>query len=371
MSRKSDGYSNRELTREIIVGTFIGSVFLVLIVFTIVISGSRLFSAGRNTIEVNFEKVGGLRRHDSVLVRGVPIGKVKHLELCKEGVVVALSLDEVVRLRKDYRIRVMSSSLLGGMQLDIEEGVGELLPKGEKLSGESPDNVMENLGNLVKDVRKSLDEGGLLVNLQKAVEDIAEVTGRLRRGEGTLGRLFSADDTLYKDLEATLANIRKVTDRIEKGEGTLGKLLAEDDTVYTDLQGTLDNLRKISDRLEKGEGTLGKLLSTDDTLYRDLSETVASLKSVTARLDAGEGSLGKLLAKDDTLYRDLADTVSNLKTVTGRLEAGEGLLGQLLVKDSPVAKEFEGLLKDGRDMIDDAREASPISTFSSIFFGVF
>lgn len=371
MARKNDGYSQRELTREMIVGTFIGSVFLLLVVFTVIVSGNHIFSGGRSTFDVNFDNVGGLRRHDSVLVRGVPIGKVKHLLLNEEGVVVTLTLEEKIRLRQGYRIKVMSSSLLGGMQLAIDEGAGEPLPAGEPLVGESPDSVMEDLSLLVKDVRQSLNEGGMLANLQKAVEDIAEVTGRLRRGEGTLGKLLSSDNTLYEDLEATLANIRKVTDRIEQGQGTLGKLLAADDTVYTELQSTLANLRKITDRLEQGDGTLGKLLSSDDTLYRDLSETVANLKSVTGRLEAGEGTLGKLLAADDLLYRDLADTVASLKTVTGRLEAGDGLLGQLMMKDSPMASEFEGLLKDGRDMIDDLREASPISTFSSIFFGVF
>lgn len=371
MMAKRDGYSNRELTREMIVGTFIGSVFLVLVVFTIVISGSRIFASGRSTISVHFDKVGGLRRHDAVLVRGVPVGKVKSLTLDEHGVEVVLALNETLKLRRAYRIKVMQTSLLGGMQLVIDEGNGEPLPQDERLQGEPPDNVMEDLGTLVKDVRESLNEGGLLANLQKAVEDVAEVTGRLRRGEGTLGRLLSADDTLYRDLESTLANIRKATERIEKGEGTLGKLLSADDTVYADLQGTLENLRKITARLEAGDGTLGKLLSADDTMYRDLADTIASLKSVTGRLEAGEGTLGKLLSADDTVYRDLADTIANLKAVTGRLEAGDGLLGQLMMKDSPLAGELNGLLKDGRDMLDDAREASPISTFSSIFFGVF
>ncbi|MGI6099452.1 MAG: MCE family protein [Lentisphaerae bacterium] len=403
---KSDGYSNRELTREMIVGTFIGSVFIVLVVFTIVVSGSRIFSGGTHPLTVRFDRVGGLRRHDSVLFRGVPIGKVKQLELNKDGVVVHLTLDERVQLREGYRIQAMSSSLLGGMQLVIDEGYGELVPPGTPLEGLSPDNVIEDIGALVRDVRGSLNSGGVLTNLEQAVADITEVTGRLRRGEGTLGKLLAADDTLYKDIEATLADIRAIVDRVEAGEGTLGKLLAADDTVYRDLADTMANLKKITGRLEAGEGTLGKLLAADDTMCRDLTDTVANLKTITGRLEAGEGTLGKLLAADDTMYRDLTDTVANLKTITGRLEAGEGTLGKLLATDdamyrdlaetvaslktitgrieagegllgqlmsekSAISTEVEGLLKDGRDMIDDLREASPISTFSSIFFGVF
>lgn len=368
---KSDGYSNRELTREMIVGTFIGISVLVLVTFTIVISGSRLFSGGRNSMHVHFDEVGGLRRHDFVLVRGMPVGKVKSLELNDRGVEVILTLDERVNIREGYRVKIMQSSLLGGMQLEIEEGDGDILPPEKDIIGEPPSNVMVELGALVADLRVSLNEGGILTNIEAAVADVAEVTGRLRRGEGTLGRLLSSDDTLYRDTEAAIASIRQIAGGVERGEGTLGKLLSTNDTVYADLQGTMGNLRQITDRLEQGQGTLGRLLAEDDALYNDLAATVASLKEVTGRLERGEGPLGKLLSKDAAVYNDLADTIASLKAVTGRLEAGEGLLGQLMKKDSSITTDLEGLLKDGRDMVDDMREVSPISTFSSIFFGAF
>ena len=117
---KCPDYSNYELTREMIVGTFIGVVFLVLILFTVVVSGSRLFSGGRrSTVVVKFDNVGGLRRHDSVLVRGMPVGKVQRLAIENQGVSVTLALDDEVVLNEGYRIKVTQSSLLGGMQLII------------------------------------------------------------------------------------------------------------------------------------------------------------------------------------------------------------------------------------------------------------
>ncbi len=327
---------NRELTREMIVGTFIGSVFIVMVVFTVLISGSRLFQGGRTKLDVTFEKVGGLRRHDSVLVRGVPIGKVDRLYLADSGVQVRLALNEPIRFRDGYLIKVQPTSLLGGMQLVIDEGAGEVLPPDTPLHGEAPDDVMGDVGALVNDLRGAMAEGGMLTRLKEAATDLSEITGRLQRGEGTLGRLLSTNDTLYAELEGSLVSIRKIADRLERGEGTLGKLLAADDTVYRDLQATMGDLRAIADRLEKGEGTLGKLLSEDDTLYKDLSASVASLK-----------------------------------TVAGRIEAGEGALGQLLSKDSTLGKDVEGLVKDARATLDDMREASPITTFTSIFFGAF
>lgn len=362
---------NRELTIEMIVGTFIASVIVVLVVFTIIISGSRIIHGGSQKLEVAFDEVGGLRRHDSVLVRGVPVGKVDALHIEGTGVLVRISLNERVVLREGYRVRVQQSSLLGGKFLAVEEGDGPPLGKQVKLSGEPPENIIENMSKLVQEVREALVEGELVGNLQKAAKDIATMTARLERGEGTLGKLLSADDTAYRDLEAALANLRAISERLEKGEGTLGKLLSADDTVYRDLQSTLADARLISGRLERGEGTLGKLLSADDTVYRDLQASLADLRAISGRLEKGEGTLGKLLSPDDTLYRDLAGTAANLRLITTRLEAGEGMLGMLLSKDAPLSREFEGLIKDARQTIDDLRETSPISTFTSIFFGIF
>ena len=132
---------------------------------------------------------------------------------------------------------------------------------------------------------------------------------------------------------------------------------------------TMADIRSIANRLEKGEGSLGKLLSSDSTVYDDLQATIANLKTISERLEKGEGTLGKLLSSDDSLYTDLHDSVSNIKLITERLEKGEGALGQLMRDDGELTQELDGLLKDGRDLLDDLRETSPVSTFSTIFFG--
>ncbi len=362
---------NRELTIEMIVGTFIASVFIVLVAFTIVISGSRLFQGGRHSVEVVFDNVGSLRRHDSVLMRGVQVGKVDRLQLFDGHVRVKLALTAPVKLRDDYRVRVEPSSLLGGNQLIIEEGTGEPLPPDTELQGESPGNLMEDLGRMVKDVRGTLDQGGVLTNIQRVAASLAAVSGRLERGEGTLGKLLSSDDQLYTDLAAVAASLRGIGARLEKGEGTLGKLLSSDDQLYHNLDATVASLKEVTGRLQRGEGSLGKLLSSDDRIYQDLQATIASLKQVAERVNRGEGTLGKLLSSDDHLYADLAATAGSLREITGRVAAGEGTLGRLLSKDDALYGEIEGLVKDARVTLDDLRESTPVTTFASIFLGVF
>ena len=370
MSDSKKSGENRNTMQEVTVGFFVLVIFIGLFVFTVLLNGMALFHrGGKSEIDVQFERVGGLRRHDTVLVRGMPVGQVDSLELGEGGVKVHLKLTKSIIIRESYKIRPESSSLLGGMQLVIDEGKGEPMPLDTLFRGESPENVMDNINGAVTDIRQSLNEGGIRTNLENAVADISELTRRLREGEGTLGKLFSTNDTVYADLQETIADIRAIADRVEKGEGTIGKLLSSDSTVYDDLQETIADIRSIADRVERGEGTLGKLLSTNDTIYVDLQETIADIRAIADRVEKGEGTLGKLLSSDDSMYTDLHDTIANLKTITGRLENGEGALGQLMRDDGELTQELGGFLKDGRDMLDDLRETSPVSTFSSIFFG--
>lgn len=139
---------------------------------------------------------------------------------------------------------------------------------------------------------------------------------------------------ILEELGIAVEGIKGMTEDVASGEGTLGKLLY-DDTVYNDLQETMSNLREVSTRLANGDGTLGKLLSEDDMLYEDLKASAASMRSITEKIDAGGGTLGRLV-EDDQIY-----------------------------------VEAQKLLEELRAAIDDMRETSPVTTFSTIFFGAF
>lgn len=358
-------------SKDTIVGAFVFLVFAGLALFTIVLSGASIFGKHGEKIFVEFERVGGLRRHDSVIVRGMPVGQVKALELHKNGVLVTVDLSVPVTICEGYIIRAESTSLLGGMHLVVNTGDGKPVASSREtpLKGLPPENVMENADRLISEVRQTLNEGGVRTNLEAIVADIRFVTDTLKEGKGTLGHLLSADETLYNDLKSSVSNLNSISDRLERGEGTIGKLLSSDDTAYVQITNFVCNLDAIGSRLNSGEGTLGKLLSSDDTIYTDLKDAIANLKTISDRLEKGEGTIGRLLSPDDPMATDLADSLHSLKEITARLEKGEGLLGQLMRDDGEATTQINGMIKDGRDLLDDFRETSPVSTFSSIFFG--
>lgn len=337
MSQKEHSKSRVEARIEMTVGLFVLLILLGLAVFTIVISGATLFGGKKFMIEAVLPDAMGLRRNDPVIARGTTVGTVSQVHYAQDGVHVQAELVSPVVFHQNYRITVVSTSILGGRQLVLFEG-DENLPEIQnvrELVGERPADMMEDATAAVAKVREFL-ETDALDNLRQVSADLKTISGRLERGEGTIGKLLSSDDTLYTNLNATVSNLREISDRLAMGEGTLGKLLSSDDTLYTNLNATVSNLRDVSDRLASGEGTLGKLLSSDDTLYTNLNATVSNLREISDRLASGEGTLGKLLSEDTELY----DNVN-------------------------------GAVSDVREVLDDLREANTLSTFSSLLFSGF
>lgn len=325
--------TSRELTTELIVGGFMMMVLLGLAYFTIILSRESWF-AKKIHKEVVFQDVMGLRDGDSVVCRGMPVGKILTLDLREDGVHVIASLDRDLTLHEDYRISIETTSMLGGRHMRVEEGTSTKPKVEPPYTGATPYDLVADAAAVVNGLKKGLIEDGAIDNIRQVSVDLREISGRLAAGEGTLGKLLSKDSALYDDLRSTVASVKTVVDRVEKGEGTLGKLL-----------------------------------SSDDTVYRDLAAAVAALKSTAERFDNPDSTLGKLMSDDAQIYRDIADTATSLKNVMQRIDRGEGLLGRLTVQGG-LDKQVDAVVSEVRQTLDDMRETTPITTFTSIFFGV-
>ena len=378
MSRK-----NRDVFSEIIVGIFMVAVLALLAYFTIVISGvDLLMGRAKTTGTFVFRDVGGLKERDSVMYRGMKVGAVERIELGASNITVRVKVDSDVLMRETGKASVSALSLLGGNYLLLEEAV---------FHGEPPVDWMRDLGEIARNLNDLTSQGNLkniVTNFEETAKNLNKIVARVERGEGTVGKLLSADNTLYGDLTNTVVRARQTFDsakttfdnaaaisaRLEKGEGTLGKLLSKDEAAYGDITNAVASIKEtfahaatVAERLEKGEGTLGRLLAKDDALWGDLTNTVANIRATSEKLKSGEGLLGRIM--DD---KELADNASklmeNLKAVSDKLAKGEGTLGKLTT-DQEMYDEVNGLIKDVRQIVDNYRDTTPISTFGSLIMG--
>ena len=238
---------------DLLTGLFVLAVVALLAFFTIVISGVDILRGRHDVLhEARFENVGTLREQDPVTVRGMKVGTVQSLTLEKDHVVVAFTIDANVPLQADAHAAIDSTSVLGGSALALDQGASpDPLPQGAILPGRAPNDVMDELGELLADLRQSFDPADvrtLIVNLRGASANLADITGRIRAGEGLLGQLLDDNAPLATDLEATVANLRQASASLSDPDTTLGALLAKDSTLVADLQTTAANLRDVSQR---------------------------------------------------------------------------------------------------------------------------
>ena len=381
MSRK-----NKDVFSEFIVGVFMVAVLALLVYFTIVISGVDILTGREKTsVTITFDDVGGLKERDNVVYRGMKVGTVEKIALAPSNIVVTVKIDRDVVLRESAYISVAALSLLGGNYLLMEEGAGAAMPLGTTtFHGVPPADWMRDLGEIARRLKEVAADGSvksIVSNIEETAENVNKIVARVERGEGTAGKFLSSDDTVYQDVKSAVADARKalanaqstfdrtaeISERLAKGEGTLGKLLSSDETLYADLKKTMANAAQISDRLEKGEGTMGKLLSKDDAVWADLKKSVANVREATEKLKKGEGLLGRAF-NDKQLADDASALVANLKSVASRLEKGEGSLGKL-VSESEMYDEVSALIKDVRQIVDNYRDTTPITTFGSLATG--
>lgn len=232
----------QELMMELLVGAFMFAALLGLAFFTIILSRENIFKK-TYPLEVVFEDVMGLRDGDNVVIRGMTVGKVKALTLQADGVHVQAALLRPITLKSDYSIEIVASSVLGGRYMQIAEGTnGAPLALGAMIVGQKPYD--------------------LISLASAAVADLKDVSGKIKSGQGTLGKLIY-DEELYDDARYILSDLRAAID---------------DRGLLDNLEGAVAHLNETAEKINVGSGTLGKLVNDDD-LYDQILKTIVEVRA--------------------------------------------------------------------------------------------
>jgi hypothetical protein len=228
----------------------------------------------------------------------------------------------------------------------LEEGEGDVIEIGaSRIKGETPNDWMRDVSEIAKNL--------------KAVTAMSEIKSIVTNLEAAVVKARSFAE-----------NADTIVAGLERGEGTVGKLLSKDDKVYRYLETTLSAAAEISGRLERGEGTIGKLLTKEGDFHGDLKEAIAAFKKSSESFDVTKlkSDARTLVLNADKLMVDAGVLVSNLTVVAERLREGEGTLGRLS-KDASRYDEANGLVRDIRQVVDNYRDTTPITTFASLIGG--
>ncbi len=261
----------------------------------------------------SFDDLKELKVGDEVRMAGVKIGTVEKTRLAGRKAQAVLRINPGVKVTDDATAAITMAGLLGTNYVGVDLGTEghPFLKDGDEMHTRvTPDlnSIMADLGSLGQKLNGALGSfsatlngdpktgGGLFQKLDKlistnsdkvgaTVENMREISDKLNRGQGTLGKLIN-DPTLHDQLLASMTQIKAaaadaqafmsdakgIVAQVKSGQGALGLLLYDPNTA-NNLKITMQNARDVSDKIARGDGTLGKLL-TDDGLYNSAQVTL-------------------------------------------------------------------------------------------------
>lgn len=384
--------------RDTLLGAFFFLGLGLLIVSTIFLTE---FDLGRTReVPVYFENALAVKAGDSVQVLGVKQGYVSKVEFLPNNppdsrVLLTLSISKASKIHEGYEFQIEYASLLGGRVVSVNPGD----PARPEVR---IDRTRPAKGVVVKDPILSFtkllsDEGSSLNTTLFAIRDTFEAA---TKGKGILAKLLT-DEEIANQVKRIVANVESIVADVNSGQGALGKILRDpevaDDVaqivrdirkVTTDLAGSeaplarlisdkelgqklanvIGNVEDLTNRVTKGDGSLAKLVNSSEAHDR-LVKIFESVQQALDKINGGEGLLARLF-NDKELGDDARRVVHDLKEIVAGVQRGEGTIGRL-VKDETLVRNLERLVRQFSRLVEDAREAAPISTFSSVLFGAF
>lgn len=137
-----------ETRKETLVGLFVLIGLICVAYLTVKLGRMELFNSDGYTLYARFASVSGLRPGAEVEIAGVRVGRVASINLDEKQplAVVALLVDNKVRLTDDAIASVKTSGLIGDKYINLEPGgTGEALLPGDTIIDTESAVDIENL----------------------------------------------------------------------------------------------------------------------------------------------------------------------------------------------------------------------------------
>lgn len=275
------------------------TVLMGLLVFIWVLGWAKNFNltSSDKQVKVRFSKVSGLEIGNTVTVNGVREGHVKEFFIQGPSVIVTLSINNEVQLKKDAEFSLESTDLMGGRKIEVNPGN----------SNEALDlNEIHN-GNYITDIAGMIS---LFSDIQDKISIIANESVKTLKGINSL----LEDKQFIEGLRTSIVNLNNLTAKLDRviteNQQNLKEITESTKEITTDTK----NL--IKDNKEKVEITLTNLNSV---MLRSDS-LLTSLNYLTNETISGENNLGRILY-NDSLYYNLINTMESISELTRLLKS--------------------------------------------------
>jgi phospholipid/cholesterol/gamma-HCH transport system substrate-binding protein len=271
---------------DVVVGIFVLVSFAILMWGSVQIGALRdwVDTEGRRVV-VRFRNVAGLDEEAQVLIAGVPIGHVDHLQLEDRVARVVLRIeDPSVRIPFDSVAAIRSRGLLGEKVVEIIPGRSNVLLEGGGVltrseEAASIDQLVNRLVGISNDIQQVSTTFRNVLGTAEGEESLREIVTNVRELTGDLRSVVAENEARVDRL---VANLESFSDDLafltEENRDSILELVSNFRDASRKLSGALDSLQQVAAKVEQGEGTIGKLL-TDDHLYSEMDASLAEARA--------------------------------------------------------------------------------------------
>ena len=309
--------------RAVTVGLWVLAGLIIFVVGIMTIGGMRKSFVSKITAKATFDDVNGLKVGNNIWFSGVKVGTIKDIFFVGNSQVeVLLNIEEKSQqyIRKDAVVKISSDGLIGNKIVVIEGGTpnSESIQDGDVLRVKKEDSQQDIMNTLQANNK----------NILAITEDFKEISGKIRKGEGSVGKLL-ADDQLYQNLEVTMASLQRAATQAQDITKSLNaytaKLNKPGGLAYDAVNDTII-MRKV--RLTVSE--LGETANTARAMVEGLKKTTQDL---SADLTKNNDNAVGLLLRDKATATDIKTTIQNLESSSEKLdESMEALQHNFLLR---------------------------------------
>lgn len=303
------------------------------------LSGGKVFQDKGYQLIAGFESLKELKEGDEVRMAGVKIGEVLRTQLAGRRAEAVLRIGSQYKIKTDATATIVMSGLIGTNYIAVDLGsrdAAELPPGAEIRTKVTPDinSVMSEIGQLSQ-------------KLEGALGNLGSALGGDPNKPGIIQKIDVLLTENREKIGSTLANLQQVTDKMNKGEGTLGRLIS-DPKLHDELVATIEEIKRSA---------------------AEAKTFVANAQAIVDQVKTGQGPIGALVY-DQKAGDDLKASIANLRSVTDKISRGEGTLGRLLTDDT-LLKDAQAIMKKADRALDGLDDTGPISAVGAVANGLF
>ncbi len=265
-----------------------------IIIFIWILTWAKNFSLTptEKTLQVRFTNVSGLEVGDYATVNGVRKGFVDDLRTEDNKVIVVLSLDSDVELKKDAVFSISMLDLMGGKKVEINPGASaEPMNFNEVQNGTFTADipaVMSMLGTaqqdittLISDMKISLNAINGYLTDEKLNEDIRASVSNLRSLTGQMNQLINENRANFNKLASNSAEFsEEAKNFIKENKEGMKSSIEDFSSIMKKTDSLISKVNTVSDQIMNQQNNLGKLLY-DKEIFDNLQSSLKQLNELS------------------------------------------------------------------------------------------